>query len=190
MKKTLFVIALALISALPSCRKDADDIQKDLCLGIICQNGGQCVNGQCECPPQYTGPSCAQEKPPVKMRVTNIQLNSFPPTDPNGGGWDVFDGPDVYITISQGSTILYSSGYYENATGALLWAAANVEFTNPTATYTITAWDYDFGITGDDLMGSINFTPYQPGQKFPTQANLSCTGCPVAFTFSGIVYTH
>lgn len=186
MQKFFFFAALL---ALASCQKDPAEIQEDLCKGVICQNGGYCVNGECECPPQYTGPSCAQEVPPVKMRVAYIGITSFPPTDPNGAGWDVFDWPDVYLQISKGGVILWESGFYEDLAGPALWEA-NFEFSDPTATYLISVYDYDDGITADDPMGGITFTPYRPGQKFPTSYPVQCSGCTVAFELTGISYFH
>lgn len=183
MKKLFFLAGLL---ALASCQKDP---QEKLCEGIICNNGGVCVNGECECPPQWTGPSCSQEVTPVKMRVTYIALNSFPPTDGNGAGWDLFDGPDVYISISRAGVVLYNSPIYEDLTSAGFWEA-NFEFSDPTATYTISVYDYDDNITADDPMGGINFTPYRPGQKFPTSYPVSCAGCTVAFEFTGVSYFH
>jgi hypothetical protein len=122
--------------------------------------------------------------------VGYIGASSRPPTDPAGGGWDLFDGPENYITISKGGTVLYGSGYYENViSGGALWEA-NFEFSEPAATYKITVWDYDFGITADDEMGHINFTPYLQGQKFPSTINLGCAGCAVAFSLTGVLYYH
>ena len=188
MKKLFF---LALLTALlsPACEKDPIDIQEDLCKGVICNNGGYCVNGDCQCPPQWTGPSCAQEVAPIKMRVQTIRVKTFPPTDQNGGGWDLFDGPDVYIAIWKDGTYLYTSSIWEDAQPGANWAA-NFEFTDPTATYSISVWDYDDGITADDPMGGINFTPYISGQSFPVVKTIECAGCNVSFDFLGISYFH
>ena len=183
MRKILFLAALL---ALASCQKDP---QEKLCEGIICNNGGICVNGECECPPQWTGPSCFQEVAPIKMRVTYIALTSFPLTDGTGAGWDFFDGPDVYISIWKDGVQLYKTVSYEDLTTGGFWET-NYEFSDPTATYTIRVYDYDDGITADDFMGGINFTPYRTGQKFPSSYPVSCSGCTVAFEFTGISYFH
>jgi hypothetical protein len=46
----------------------------DLCEGVICENGGNCVNGDCNCPPQWTGSDCSQEETPIKMRFSSIPI--------------------------------------------------------------------------------------------------------------------
>jgi hypothetical protein len=188
MKKVLLILAV-FTALLPSCRKESiDDIQKDLCKGIVCNNGGVCVNGQCECPPQWTGPSCSTEKAPLKMRVTSIRLLDFPPTDPNGGGWDIFDGPDVFLEIRKSTTVLHTTSFVPNLSGQHEWAV-NFEFASPTETYSIFVWDDD-GLLVPEFMGAINFTPYRPGEKFPSSFTLDCAACVVSFQMNGVLYFH
>lgn len=183
MKLASYLLLLALLAF--SCKKETT--QADLCEGVVCNNGGTCVNGDCSCPPGYTGPACEQEKTPVKIRVSSITLSSFPATD-NGAGWDLTSGPDVYIEITQGTTLVYQSGYVQNLATVQTYNDI-VEFSNPQATYSIKVYDYDDGLTADDYMGGINFTPYKPGQNFPTTIFLSCSGCVVSFSLNGAVYT-
>lgn len=53
MKKFLQVILISCIAAtISSCN------QQDDCDDLNCQNGGECVNGECECPDGYAGPNC------------------------------------------------------------------------------------------------------------------------------------
>lgn len=189
MKKLLFLVVLTALLG-HACEKDPIDIQEDLCKGVICNNGGYCVNGDCQCPPQWTGPSCAQEVAPNKMRVGVITLTSFPLTDGAGGGWDLFDGPDVYLQIKQGSQVIFTTGYVEDLLSQYSWFTTGLEFSNPTATYTISVFDYDDGLSADDPMGGISFTPYQPGKKFPVSYPLQCATCTVAFDFAAIEYFH
>lgn len=185
MKNTLIISLLFGVSLL-SCQKDP---QEKLCEGIICDNDGECVNGACNCPPEWTGPSCAQEVAPIKMRVTKISLTDFPLTDAGGAGWDLFDGADVFLAIYKNGALLHETAVAEDLTTQQEWTV-NFEFSDPTATYNISVLDYDDGITADDFMGGINFTPYKPGQKFPTSYTLMCSGCAVAFDFTGIIYFH
>ncbi len=181
MKNTLIISLLFGVSLL-SC-------QKDPCAGITCENDAECVNGICDCPPQYTGPSCGQEVPPNKMIVAAITLLDYPPTDSGGAGWDLFDGPDVFITISKGGVELYQSTFVEDLTAEDYGWTVNFEFTDPEATYNISVWDYDDGLTADDFMGGANFTPYKSGKDFP-EFFFVCEGCPVSFQFAFLSYFH
>lgn len=168
---------------------DKDTTQADLCEGVSCINGGNCVNGACLCPDQWTGPDCSQEEIPNKIRVGRIKITSFPPTDAGGAGWDLFDGADVYILIAKENTILYTSDFIEDLTQDHEWTT-NFEFNDPEDTYSINVYDYDDGLTDDDFMGGINFTPYREGQRFPTTFLLNCGSCVVSFEFKDVVYFH
>ncbi len=57
--------------------------QTDPCESITCLNGGVCNNGQCECPPGYTGDRCQTKvnttaEQPKPFRVTQVQLSATP----------------------------------------------------------------------------------------------------------------
>jgi hypothetical protein len=182
--RILGVLTISVCLLLISCDKD-----NDLCKGISCINGGTCINGDCLCPDQWTGPDCSQEKTPTKIRVGKIEITSFPPTDVGGAGWDLFDGADVYILISKGNTPLYDSDYVEDLTGNYEWTT-NFEFGDPEDTYTISVFDYDDGITADDFMGGISFTPFIEGFSFPSAFSVSCGTCVVSFEFTEVVYFH
>lgn len=186
MRKTLILSFLAAMMLATSCKKDP---QEKLCDGIICLNGGVCVNGGCECPDRYTGPACATEVDPIKMKVGQIELTGFPATTSSGAGWDTFDGADVYLEILKGGVSHYKTNTVTNLTGAHTWSV-NFEFTDPTATYVIRAVDDDNGITTDDYLGGITFTPYISGADFPTSYPVECVGCTVSFEFRGIQYFH
>ncbi|MCB9295542.1 MAG: hypothetical protein H6559_20815 [Lewinellaceae bacterium] len=187
MKKINYTLILLLAVFFSNCKKETT--QADLCQGVICLNGGNCVNGDCNCPLQWTGSDCSQEKVPIKMKVGNIKITTFPPTTTSGAGWDIFDGPDVYIVISRNNTSEYESGFVEDLTGNYTWSS-NFEFSDPTATYSISVYDYDDGLSTDDFMGGINFTPYRPGEKFPTSFTLDCGNCVVSFQFTDVTYFH
>lgn len=191
MRKALILSFLAAMMLATSCKKEPIEPPPppDPCENITCFNGGVCINGACDCPPQYTGPACSQEVHPIKMKVGTIKLTDFPPTAAGGAGWDTFDGADVYITIHKAGVLIFETGYFENLTGAQNFTA-NFEFSDPTATHQMSVYDYDFGITTDDYIGGISFTPYQSGAGFPTSYTLDCTGCVVEFQLLNIAYFH
>ena len=185
MKNTALLILLLLAAF--SCKKETT--QEDLCEGVICKNGGNCVNGDCVCPPGYTGADCSQEKVPVKMRISSITLTDFPHDDA-GVSWYVFgDGQDVYLEIREGTTVIYTSAWVQDLASGHVFNGI-VEFLNPQGTYNIRVMDYDDGLSANDFMGGINFTPFKSGQNFPATYEIKCSGCVVSFIFSGAVYTH
>lgn len=177
-----FILILFTALAITACQEDTIDP----CEGIECRNGGTCLNGECSCPPGYTGAACEREQTPNRMRIGSIRLKDFPATDNSGGGWDLFDGADVYITIHEGDTELFESGYVENLTSAFEFTA-NLTIENPDATHFIRVYDYD-STSGDDFMGGLEFIPYRSNQGFPDEIDLSCSGCSVAFDLKGVLY--
>ena len=111
------------------------------------------------------------------MTITDLFVESFPPTDGSGGGWDLTNGPELYIQVYKGSNQLYSSPtYYSNASNG-----NNYEFTPnspinilyPDQTYIIKFWDYDTP-DPDDYMGALNITPYWSSTNgFPSTIEFS-----------------
>lgn len=174
MKKPFLFLSLLL--CIMACSKS------DPCADTKCQNGGTCIGGACDCPPGYTGTLCQSEKTPSSVLIQKIRIKSFPPTDINGAGWDVFDGPDIRLIIldANGNQLYKSASYFENATaGQSITFSPAVVVTTPSNPITIQAWDDDSGF-GDDYMGGILAAMYQPGLKFPETINLSCAGCTIS----------
>lgn len=50
--KYLLIITLSLFLLASGCKKE------DLCEDVVCYNGGVCVDGNCDCPPAWTGLQC------------------------------------------------------------------------------------------------------------------------------------
>jgi hypothetical protein len=81
--------------------------------------------------------------------------------------------------MSIGSSILFSTGYYQDANYNQTYDfdATNTtsifpyEILVPTSQYTISIYDYDTGT--DDFMGGFNFTPYSSTNGFPSVINLT-----------------
>lgn len=186
MKKSCFFLLLLLLA---SCEKNTPpESPKDPCENVTCLNGGACVDGSCNCPTAWTGPDCSWERIPQKMKYGKIKITAFPPTD-NGAGWDLTSGPDVYLRISRGNTVLHTTNYVQNLSGQHEWVV-NFDIDYPTETYSIAAYDYDDGLTDDDFLGGISFVPYLSGQKFPVWYPVTCSGCTVSFQVLGIAYFH
>lgn len=90
-------IALFSLIAIQSCKKE--DSNTDLCNGVSCLNGGNCINGICNCPTGYTGVHCENKA------VTSIILNNntFTPITINHNS--------IIQTIPVGSSITYTGNY-------------------------------------------------------------------------------
>lgn len=71
---TLFYLLLVLLSFSISCKKD--EKEKDLCEGVSCVNGGNCLNGNCNCVNGYTGTNC--EIAPNPCANVTCQNNGVP----------------------------------------------------------------------------------------------------------------
>ncbi len=172
--KCLSVLFLVMIY---SCDND------DPCDGIICENGGVCVNGACDCPEGYTGPDCSNQQTPSTIRVTNIKVTRFPATDSNGGGWDLLSGADIFVTIHYNNNEVYEHPtFIQNADPGVdhnFSPSINLNLTNPTSAYVISLYDFD-DFDPDDFIGGIEFTPYSNNNGFPTILTLDANGT-VAF---------
>jgi EGF domain-containing protein len=179
MKNILAIILLGLIPLIYSCKKTDPDPCKD----IICLNGGNCVNGACDCPTGYGGPDCSNQITPSKINLTSVRVTKFPATD-NGAGWDIASGPDIFINIYKGTTLLYTHAvYFENADPSKDYDFVLnplFQIDDPLARYTIELLDYD-DFSADDFMGGIEFTPYSNTNGFPTSMKIDAGGT-VAFT--------
>lgn len=156
---------------------------KDPCRNTICENGGYCANGDCVCPEGYTGSDCSQQMTPTKILISKIEVTNFPQTD-NGNGWDVFDGPDIFVKVFKGNTLLWDAPIkYDNAINSSIYQfnpAPYIEFSDVTSQYTIELWDYD-ATSANDWMGGIFFTPYNSTNNFPTSLDVDA-GTGLSFT--------
>jgi len=131
------------------------------------------------CPPGYAGIDCVTEVAPTSMLLKRVRITNFPATD-GGAGWDLTNGPDVYIKILRGTALLYESGTFDNATPALTYNP-NTTFFAPESRHSILLYDFD-STSGDDYMGGIEFTPYAKNAGFPTEITLSAGGISATLT--------
>lgn len=181
MKKIpLFIAVLCLML---SCSKE-----KDPCKGKICENGGTCIDGTCNCPHLWKGENCTEQVTPLLITIGSVEVTKLPPTDANGSGWDLTSGPDIYVVVKQAGTVLLStqSQWVQNATFGAIW---NTPFSTNLALLPvdIELWDYD-DFDADDYMGGVAGFIYSDTNKFPQSIILDCGPCTVAIRFSSVTY--
>lgn len=99
----------------------------------------------------------------TKVTITKITLYSMPGNKSNGTGWDPFDGPDVYLTITDSLDVVKwdGSGAIANNLSSSLFPVAfscNYWATNFYATRYIDLWDFDtFG--ANEYINWVSFIP-------------------------------
>lgn len=164
--KQLLIISIVLITFF-SCKKEGDK----------------------DCPTGFTGSNCSQQVTPTNILIKSISVTSFPATDANGAGWDLTNGPDIYITISQNGNVLYenSANFSQNGAPNVTF---NTNFVLPDVDgiYSVSVYDYD-DFDSDDFMGGIISPIYTSLNGFPSNVVLSCSGCAVSLSLS-VNYTH
>ncbi len=103
------------------------------------------------------------EEKPSRMKITGLWVLKMPMTNSNGAGWDTFDGPDVYFTLTKDGQTYISSNYYSNITSASLPLVYTADFpftiTYISSKHTITLYDYEVVGVIDDLIGGWHFWP-------------------------------
>lgn len=176
MKKLIFFVLIS--ASLITCS------DSDPCEGITCENDGFCVNGQCDCTVGYEGPNCGTQTKPSSVLITKILITKLPAVPPGGGGWDVSDGPDIYVEVyneTDDQVVIYSSTANNINTSDTPFTydpTTDIEL-NPDKQYSISIYDED--VDADDFMGGIIFNAYSSTNNFPLTRNLDAGG-PVTFT--------
>jgi hypothetical protein len=171
-KFILLIVAVSSLSLLTfqNCNK------ADPCEGVICLNGGTCVDGFCNCAPGYTGDNCELQVKPAKIIVKKFELLGYPAS--NGGNpWDQFDGPDIYLRIMEGKTEVYR--YHKTVLNAVdgpvytMTPLTEVDL-DPDTDYTIEIWDDDSdqGANDQKIQTTTKFKPYSANNNFPDTINV------------------
>jgi hypothetical protein len=172
------IFSLVLLLSLASCNETA-------CENNMCENGGICLDGTCDCPDGFTGTHCQDIASPDKVRIRTITLTRFPVLK-SDVGWDPSDGPDMFFRLYDGQyAIAQPLELIENAVGMQEYNffIPLIEIADVTRHYSLKLLDYDGRDTKEDLMGEIDFVPYDPAKGKPETVILD-DGGPVAFQLS------
>ncbi len=174
--RNLLFIAIILLS-FSACKKEEKSPTdptnpNNPCFGITCLNGGHCVNGDCDCPTQWTGPDCGNQKTPSSILIDKIIVNHFPPTD-NGAGWDLTSGADIYVKVyTESETLIYKhASFYQNADPNQphsFTISPPISITNTSGRYIVRLYDND-GTSSDDYIAGIIFNIYSNTNGFPSK---------------------
>ncbi len=119
---------------------------------------------------------------PTMVQINTITVLNYPMLMNTGTVWDTAfldaadENPDPFFIISSGTSPLFTSGQYFNATGeALTFSNLGIEL-YPTNQYVFGLYDAD--IVGSDTMGEFYFIPYNfingtPDTRIFTSGDLS-----------------
>lgn len=165
----------------------------DACFNVNCFNGGTCINGTCDCPTGYGGSDCSTALTPTSMIITKVTITDYPPTQPNGAGWDLTTGPDCFITINSGRTATqndFVSGFtYPDAAGADMDYNTGFPISIPSlnSDWVIAIWDKDNpSPSADDKMGGVYFQPIDFSNGFPSSFQVSNASITAIFYVSWV----
>ena len=87
----------------------------DLCHNINCKNGGTCISGQCNCPTGYDGTYCQNERTPISVEITRIDVENFSLLTESGDPADDYSLPDLRFKILRNDIEVGSTCYIEDA---------------------------------------------------------------------------
>ena len=136
------------------------------CDTVQCTNGRTCVNGNCECPTGFGGPNCNTMLTPSSVVISKIELPIYPITQPNGSNWDDAAGgdwPDIFVTLTPGTSVSLNGGYrsntFDNQMGAPLTFTTGMPIiiNAPDQPYTLAVWDDDGSGNPPELMHKRTF---------------------------------
>lgn len=116
-QRLLILIAFCVSFVFSACKKDVTETSNtEICDTLVCQNGGQCLDGICECPEGYGGYDCSDLILPDWIELDCVEVFKF--DQMNGtNSWD--DGelgidtlPDLFFGCGQdvGPTSNYVEG--------------------------------------------------------------------------------
>jgi len=171
----LFIIAPLALLSLSSCNERS-------CENTMCENGGICLDGTCDCPEGFAGVHCHDRIPPDVIRITSMSVTRFPRSNGNVM-WDPEDGPDIFFRLLDKEIDIGQPDYLVE--DAMTSKPYNfifhfIDINHPADTYKIQLLDYDGIDTKEDFMGEITFVPLDKSKDFPSTIILD-DGGPIAF---------
>ena len=163
------------------------------CENTICFNDGICSRGNCECPEQWTGEDCSEEKTPTRVEIKNLSIIKYPQYKLAGGKWDTFDNPDLYIKIywitKNKDYLVFQSEPIENVVGNPNFELNfSFDIINDTS-YELRVYDEDYQVgIQDDYIGFVEFKPYVKGKSFPVSISSEKVNQYIDYTIDRVSY--
>ena len=153
-----------------------------------CNNGGECVEGICECADGYDGSNCSTQRIPSTVIIENIEVEKFPKEN-NGIDWDNLAGPnrkypDIYIKILFNGQEVFNnvdeniSNAQQNEDHVFYTNEGGLYLSKPLEEYVIELWDSDELPSKDELMDKIAFVPNNKSDGFPDKWTIETTSNP------------
>jgi hypothetical protein len=163
----------------------------DPCEEIVCQNGGTCVDGTCNCPEGFAGTLCETALLPKTVEVTAIKVIKVPATKADGTAWDTDGtGPDiapVLTTLKADNTadmILWSSDISKLNVSTSLQHEFNLILPKLTINIIdkpIALFLLDRDASTSENMGGLIFTLKDLIATKPAKITLDCATCKLGF---------
>ncbi|HZV68506.1 MAG TPA: calcium-binding EGF-like domain-containing protein [Saprospiraceae bacterium] len=175
----LFVLLPLSVLSLFSCS------ERSVCDDVMCENGGICLDGTCDCPVGFTGVHCQERATPDYIRITTLTVTRFPELKDNST-WDASDGPDLFFRLFNEKIVIGQPDYLvENAIvdRTYQFDFHFIDITDPAHTYTLQLLDFDGVDIKEDFLGEITFIPFENEKGFPETITLD-NGGPIAFTMT------
>jgi hypothetical protein len=129
--------------------------------------------------------SCSKKKddPEPKVvynncRIMSVKILEIPANDPSGGGWDISNGPDVFLKINvAGNTVVntQTNRFNDNTSYPIKWNFVNpLVINNLSVQYDFYIYDYD-SPDPDDLMGAMGYV-FSKSTDYPSTLILTYKG--------------
>ncbi len=125
---------------------------------------------------------------PTEVSISSIKIITMPLTD-NGSGWDLNSEADVFFTVENANTVLYSynvTNRKENLNQFMLPAvfpmAVPYRLPSINQVYHITLYDYD-DLSTNDLISKLSFNPEEFKSNRPLTKTISGLDAIIEISF-------